>query len=265
MAETLTFDNTPETEVLNADEQDSLEVGEKMMAEQEGLLAGKYKDASQLEQAYLELQKKLGEGSDDDEEEEGEEYEEDDSEEYEFEHTEATQAISNASSEFYETGEISEETFEALSQMSSAELLGAYMSMQEAAGDGGSESFAAEDLGQSEVQAIKDSVGGDEAYSAITEWAGQNLSDESVDAFEAIIDNGSPEMIQLAVDGLKAKYDNAFGVEGELLQGKPPTSSGSTFRSQAEVVQAISDPRYETDEAYRNDVLMKLDRSDISF
>ena len=264
MAETLTFDNTPDAEVLNSDEQDSLEVGEKMLAEQEGLLAGKYKDASQLEQAYLELQKKLGEGGDDYAKDEGEEYEEEDSEEYEFEHTEATQAISNASAEFYETGEISEETFEALSELSSADLLSAYMSMQEAAGEGG-ESFTAEDLGQSDVTAIKDSVGGEEAYNAITEWAGQNLSEESVDAFEAIIDNGSPEMIQLAVDGLKAKYDNAFGSEGEILQGKPPSSSGSTFRSQAEVVEAISDPRYENDEAYRNDVLMKLDRSDISF
>lgn len=261
MAETLTYDNTPEAEVLNADEQDSLEVGEQMLAEQEGLLAGKYKDASQLEQAYLELQKKLGEGGDEGEEEDSEEYETED-EEYEYEETEATQAISQASAEFYETGEISEETFEALSQMSSADLLGAYMSMQDAAGDEGA---PASDLSQSDVAAIKESVGGDEAYTAITEWAGQNLSEDAVDAFEAIIDNGSPEMIQLAVDGLKAKYDNAFGSEGRTLQGKPPANSRDTFRSQAEVVEAISDPRYENDEAYRNDVLMKLDRSDISF
>ena len=262
MAETLTYDNTPEAEVLNADEQDSLEVGEQMLAEQEGLLAGKYKDASQLEQAYLELQKKLGEGGDEGEEEDSEEYEEYDDEEYEYEETEATQAISQASAEFYETGEISEETFEALSQMSSADLLGAYMSMQDAAGDGGE---AAADLSQSDVASIKESVGGDEAYTAITEWAGANLSEDAVDAFEAIIDNGSPEMIQLAVDGLKAKYDNAFGSEGRTLQGKPPANSRDTFRSQAEVVEAISDPRYENDEAYRNDVLMKLDRSDIAF
>ncbi len=45
MSETLSYDNTPETEVLTADEQDSLEVGEQLVAEQEGLLAGKYKSA----------------------------------------------------------------------------------------------------------------------------------------------------------------------------------------------------------------------------
>ena len=60
MAETLTYDNTPEAEVLTADEQDSLEIGEQMEAAQDNLLAGKYKDAQELEKAYIELQSKLG-------------------------------------------------------------------------------------------------------------------------------------------------------------------------------------------------------------
>ena len=46
---------------LNADEQDSLQVGEQMEEQQEQRLAGKYKNAEELEAAYLELQKKLGE------------------------------------------------------------------------------------------------------------------------------------------------------------------------------------------------------------
>ena len=64
MAETLTVDTTPQTETvtenLTADEQDSLAVGEKLVEQQEQLLAGKYKDAAELEKAYVELQKKLG-------------------------------------------------------------------------------------------------------------------------------------------------------------------------------------------------------------
>ena len=60
MAETYSYDNTPQTEVLTAEEQDSLQVGEELVAEQEGLLAGKYKNAEDLEAAYLSLQKKLG-------------------------------------------------------------------------------------------------------------------------------------------------------------------------------------------------------------
>ena len=48
---------------LNADEQDSLQVGEQMQQDQEQMLAGKYKNAQELESAYLELQKKLGESN----------------------------------------------------------------------------------------------------------------------------------------------------------------------------------------------------------
>ena len=63
MAEENTFtvtDQQPETEVLTEEEQDSLAVGEKLVAEQENLLAGKYKSAQELEKAYKELEAKLG-------------------------------------------------------------------------------------------------------------------------------------------------------------------------------------------------------------
>ena len=72
MAETLSFENAPETEVLSPEEQDSLEVGEKLIAEQEGLLAGKYNSPKELEKAYLELQTKLGQTETDQAGEEGE-------------------------------------------------------------------------------------------------------------------------------------------------------------------------------------------------
>ena len=71
MAETLTFENTQEAtsvDNLTSDEQDSLQVGEAMQEAQDDLLAGKYKDARELEKAYVELQQKLGEkGSEDNE------------------------------------------------------------------------------------------------------------------------------------------------------------------------------------------------------
>ena len=50
-----------------------------------------------------------------------------------------------------------------------------------------------------------------------------------------------------------------------MLQGKAPSNSRDVFRSQAELVAAMSDPRYESDEAYRADVVEKLDRSDVKF
>lgn len=252
MAETFTYDNSPDTEVLSDEEQDSLAVGEELMDQQENLLAGKYKNAEDLESAYIELQRKLGGDSDDGDEGTAEE----DSEESDEEGSFAAEMLSSASQEFYENGELSQETFDILSEMSSGELLETYMSMQPE---------PAADLTGDDVSELKASVGGEEAYNQITNWAASSLEDAELDAFNATIDSGTPAQIKMIMAGLQARYQQENGYEGTQLQGKPPSSSGEGFRSQAEVVQAISDPRYDRDPAYRNDVLMKLERSDVDF
>ena len=75
----------------------------------------------------------------------------------------------------------------------------------------------------------------------------------------------SKEQIKMLMAGLQARYQSENGYEGRQLQGKPPSNSRDVFRSQQEVVEAIADPRYDRDPAYRNDVLEKLERSDVSF
>jgi len=50
-----------------------------------------------------------------------------------------------------------------------------------------------------------------------------------------------------------------------MLQGKAPNRSGNAYRSQAELVAAMGDPRYDTDPAYRADVVDRLEQSDIEF
>ena len=50
-----------------------------------------------------------------------------------------------------------------------------------------------------------------------------------------------------------------------MLTGKAAAETPDVFRSQAEVVQAMSDPRYDNDPAYRNDVFEKLGRSNVQF
>ena len=69
MAETLTYDPTPaDNPELSPEEQDSLQVGEKLAEQEQELLAGNFQNAEELEKAYVELQKKFGEkGSEDSE------------------------------------------------------------------------------------------------------------------------------------------------------------------------------------------------------
>ena len=221
MAETLTVNDTPEaTNELTAEEQDSLQVGEALTKEQGELLAGKYKNAEDLEKAYIELQKKLGDGEP---KAEAEETTEETTEEETVDENPALSLINEASEEFYK-----------------------------------------KDLAQNEIDRIHKAVGGESEYRKLTEWGAKNLTESEIKSFDNVVSTGDPNVIELAVAGLKAKYDNSNGYEGRMLTGKS-TSSSDVFRSQAQLVQAMADPRYDNDPAYRADVVEKLNRSDLQF
>ena len=144
--------------------------------------------------------------------------------------------------------------------MDSKDLLAAYLQAQK---NNPVESRATQDkLTQQNIDEVRSVVGGKEQYNNLISWAGKNLAKSEVKSFDELLDSGNLGAIKLAVSGLQAQYDNANGYEGRMLTGKPPKSSGDTFRSQAEVIQAMSDPRYEKDPAYRQDLIEKLERSD---
>jgi hypothetical protein len=261
MAETLTYDSTPaDAPELNEQEQEALQVGEKLAEEEQQLLAGKFQNAEELEKAYVELQKKLGSNSEEETEASTEEAEE----KTEEESNPALSLINEASAEYYKNDNtLSPETIEKFSSMSSQDLVSAYLELQKNAPQ--QETETVKDLSESEINTIKNSVGGDKEYDNIISWAAQNLPEQRRNAFDNLINNGDVEIIQLAVAGLKAQYETANGYEGRLLSGKSAKTSGDVFRSQAEVVQAMNDPRYDRDEAYRQDIYQKLERSNLKF
>ena len=121
------------------------------------------------------------------------------------------------------------------------------------------------ELTESDINQIKNSAGGDAAYSNIINWAKSNLDQKQITAFDEVVNTGSVQAIQLAVSGLKSEYNNANGVEGRMVTGKNAPQNKDVYRSQAELVRAMSDKRYDTDPAYRQDVIEKLERSDIDF
>ena len=154
MAE-LTYDPTPADQPeFNEAEQEALAIGEAAAREEQAQYAGKFKDAEELEKAYIELQKKLGES---DGNEEGLQ-EQADNEETEQEVSPAAELITNASQMYAETGELTPEVLEQFNSMSSADLVNAYMEMQ-----GELPSQSSPDLTESEVNVIKNYAGGEEA------------------------------------------------------------------------------------------------------
>ena len=118
---------------------------------------------------------------------------------------------------------------------------------------------------ETEIADVQTAVGGKETYTNMMNWAAQNLTESAITAFDATMSSGTIDQIRLAVSGLQAQFENATGYDGQMLTGKAPKSSGDVFRSQAELVQAMSDQRYDNDPAYRQDVIAKLDRSDLEF
>ena len=261
MAETFTNDNSPQTEVLTDEEQDSLQVGEKLVAEQEQLLAGKYRNAEDLEQAYLSLQQKLGK-QESEEGEEGEGEEEGIDEEV-SEDAPAVSLINAASEEYYANdGSLSEQTIQMFSIMSSLDLVNAYLDIQANIRE---DPQGGADMSEAQVNQVQNQAGGENNYLAVTEWAANNLPEAQIDAFDSVVDTGNPAAIGIAFQGLQSRYNEANGYEGRMLQGKPAGSSGQVYRSQAELVAAMGDPRYDTDPAYRADVISKLDQSDLNF
>ena len=263
-AEEQTFtvtDQKPETEVLTDEEQDSLAVGEKLVTEQEGLLAGKYKSAEELEKAYKELESKLGQQ---DSPEKAEPEPESDTEPSIL--SDNANVITSASDEYYKNdGKLSPETLQKFSNMSSQDLVNAYLEVTKSPDWQAQPPSEVADISDAQINQVKNAAGGDAAYQNMVQWAGANLDAKSIEAFDQIINTGSLDAINFAVKGLKSQYDAANGVEGTMVQGKAAPNRGDVFRSQAELVAAMSDRRYDNDPAYRQDVIEKLERSGLDF
>ena len=274
MSETLTYDPGSDTvtvgDSLTPDEQESLQVGEELETQQEGLLAGKYKNAEELERAYGELERKLGEKGDQDsetvDETEVQESDEVSEEKTKDEETSAvTTLLEEASTEYYDNDQsLSQETIDKFSEMSSTELVSAYVESLKGAQAQQPQQQEIE-LTDRDINVVKNSVGGEAEYTKLVNWTRENSAQTDIDSFNDLIATGNVGAIKLAVAGLKAQYQDANGYEGKMLTGKPPKASGDVFRSQAEVVAAMSDPRYDRDSAYRQDLIEKLDRSEVKF
>ena len=249
MAETLTMESNVEktsVENLSAEEQDSLKVGEQMQEAQDNLLAGKYKNAEELEKGYLELQQKLSSNQP------AEEAQPEQTEEF----AEPT-ILDRIWEESTKQEEFSPELTEEISKMSSTELANMYLDYRQA--NEGAE--PARDFSKDEITQLQGVVGGQENYTNMIDWAQKSLNETEVNMFDAVMAKGDPLAAFFAVRSLAYAYNDAVGYDGNVVQGKAPKQNTDQFRSQQELIQAMSDTRYENDPAYRQDVMDKLTRS----
>ena len=256
---TLTYNPTEQTEgELSTEEQESLEVGEKLAEQQEQMLAGKFKTAEDLEQGYIELQKKLGEPKEEEAEPEQPEAKEEEKPEEKEEKVDT--AFLDTLWEEAQADKFTKETLSKLEDMKPQDIAQMYLDYRSEAKEPEGQQFTEENISD-----LKDIAGGDEGYTEMMGWAKSNLKEAEVNMYDQVMDQGNPLAAFFAVQALKYRFDDAKGVDGEMLQGKAPKSTGDVFKSQAQVVKAMSDPQYDKDPAYRQAIYDKLERSNLEF
>jgi hypothetical protein len=163
-----------------------------------------------------------------------------------------TGAIEAARNEFAENGELSDKAFDALEAAGlPRSFVEQYIAGQEA-------------MSIQQAATIQESIGGAGNYEAMAEWASENLADGDLDAFNAIVEGQSVEQARVAVKGLYAQFQAAGGKGPALVQGSTSGDAGvKPFGSTAQVTEAMRDPRYASDPAYREQVEKRMSVSSI--
>tara|TARA_B100000035_G_scaffold109851_1_gene93260 strand:+ start:13285 stop:14034 length:750 start_codon:yes stop_codon:yes gene_type:complete len=242
---TLTYQPDQGQPEFSEEELNSIQVGEQLEQEQQQLLAGKYESAEQLEQAYLELQQKFGSNQTDEAatEEPAQESEEQEAE------LDLMEALWQQSQSEYD-----EETLESLRNADPADIAQAYLDYRA--------ENQAHELTSDETSSLYDVVGGEEQYTNMLRWAADNCDEQTIEMYDAVMSKGDLESCFFAVQAMAFRMAEMEGWQpDDFLSGRASVQTADVFRSQAEVVEAMSDPRYDRDPAYRQDIMNKLERS----
>ena len=238
------------------------------------LLAGKYKSVEDLEKAYKELQTKLSRGESTKPEAEDDSTADDQAADDEDKPDGDAREIygdliggklDEAGIDFQEmnvrwqqSGTLEAGDYDQLAEAGfNKDMVDAYLS--------GLQYKAAQDtaLSVKEVTSIKESLGGEAEYNKMIQWAGANLPPEEVEGFNQIINTQPMSAVKMAVAGLHARYTAVEGREPRLIGGRASKGSSDKFESTAQLVEAMSDPRYSKDPAYQRKIQEKLGRSSI--
>lgn len=225
------------------------QAGEEQEVERPEWLPEKFKSPEDMAQAYSELEKKMGQGTTEEQAAETTEDNEGDVQDDESddnENADYNAVVVDASKEFFENdGQLSEETYEKLAKAGlPKELVDSYAAGQQA-------------LLQSEEGEIKSVANGQ--FDAMAEWANDNLEQEEIDAFDDIVTTGTKEQAKFAVKSLYDRYTQANGSSPRLVQGAVTGGSTMPFKSMQELARAQSDPRYKSgDKAYHEEIDRRL-------
>ena len=200
-------------------------------------LPEKFKNAEDLAKAYSELEKKQSTP------------EEQPAEDKTYENETTPEPMDKFYTEYQDKGELSAQSYEELNKMGlNKDLVDGYIAGQEA-------------IANNDVQQVHSLVGGEDNYSKLMDFAKTNLSEAEQNAFNDTLETGSIEQVKFAVMGIASRAGINAEQPQSMINGDSIETSSDTFESSAQVIEAMNDPRYAKDPAFRKSVEDKIARS----
>lgn len=202
----------------------------------------KFESPEDLQKAYQELEKKMGQGDDssaDSDSDSGEDG--------------SPLTLEDVTAEYIENGEISEEAYEKFEKAGlSKDLVDSLLENQA-------------NEGNRVKNELLETVGGEEAYEKISEWALANKSESEIEAFNKAMRSGDADIAKMALRGLRADYEEANGNDPDLVKGDGSNvrTGPEGYDSWDEVHEDMANPKYKTSRSYRAKVDEKLAASDL--
>lgn len=205
-------------------------------------LPEKFSNAEELAKAYGALEQKLSQNQNEPSQQDARRLAE--------ENQQAENTLEPFYQEYSETGELSEKSYTDLAKLGlDKSVVDGYIAGQRAIAD-------------NEVKMVHDTVGGEENYSKMVDWAKSNLSDNELEAFNSTLDTGTIDQVRFAVQAIASRAGISGEAKSEMIQGETQIIPDA-FESIAQVTEAMSDPRYDKDPAYRASVEKKIARSSV--
>jgi glucan-binding YG repeat protein len=158
--------------------------------------------------------------------------------------------IEDCTTEFTEQGGLSDESYEKLAGVGlPREMVDLYIKGIEAQ--------------QSEaMEPLYEIAGGADELNSLMEWCGSNMEASDIEEYNSLLANSSQKVRTMALKDLKALHDANTSKKPKLIRGgNGSVVTSPAYRSMAEVQRDMANPKYKTDEAFRNDVMKRLAKS----
>ena len=232
--------------------------------ESEGKILGKFESQADLTAAYIQLEKKLHEPSDNqiqadddtptelpsDEVSESSNEEEptvDEGEESDTSSNEEGEGIASAFEAMQEAGEVTEDVFEKFAEAGIPKELVEHV----------------QELSQyKQANELKEVTSEVEDYPALQKWASDNLSESEINTFDNIVENGTLDEMRFAVNNLNGRMQgNTAPKQSKLIKADAIAAATGGYPSQAHMLADMNDPRYKSDPSFRDKVMAKSNSS----